>query len=108
MRDVILIASSSRGGSSVFSAFLRRSRVLCHLQGEINPVLRLVGLSYPEAGTGSDALTAQHAAGPAGTQVRAALAEESGALARLPLSSADWRRFLVILHQRLQLHQLQQ
>ena len=103
MRDVILIASSSRGGSSVFSAFLRRSRVLCHLQGEINPLLRLDGLSYPEAGTGSDVLTAQHAAGSAGAQVRSALAEESGAPALLPLSPSDWQRFLVILHQRLQL-----
>lgn len=103
MRDVILIASSSRGGSSVFSAFLRRSRALCHLQGEINPFLRLAGLSHPEVGTGSDVLTAQHALGPAAAQVRAALREESGAPARQPLSPADWQRFLGILHQRLRL-----
>ena len=60
--QLVLIASSSRGGSSVFSEYLRRSRSLIHLQGEINPFLVRAGLSYHDTDTGSDALEARHAA----------------------------------------------
>ncbi|GAA2405244.1 hypothetical protein GCM10010191_11320 [Actinomadura vinacea] len=62
IREVVLIASSSRGGSSMVSEILRRSGHLLHLRGEINPFLRLVGLGYPDSGTGSDRLDAGHLA----------------------------------------------
>ncbi len=46
-RDVVLIGSSSRGGSSIFAEVLRKSNGLTHLRAEINPVLRLHGLDSP-------------------------------------------------------------
>lgn len=56
----VLILSSSRGGSTIFTEFLRRHPGLRHLPGEINPLLREVGLGFPESGSGSDALDAHH------------------------------------------------
>ncbi|MER6010848.1 sulfotransferase [Streptomyces bluensis] len=62
VRSVLVIASSSRGGSSMVTETLRASRALVHLQAEINPFLRLAGLGFPESGTGSDQLDAAHVA----------------------------------------------
>ncbi len=74
IRDVLVIASSSRSGSSLFVQLLRRSSRFLHTAGEINPFLRLTGLGWPASGTDSDELTAGHA-----TQaVRRALAEQLG------------------------------
>ena len=61
---VILVVSSSRGGSSVFAELLRRSEGFLHCRGEVTPFLRIVGLSFPDSGTQSDTLAAPHA--PAG------------------------------------------
>src|SRR5579875_3520937 len=47
VRDLVFIASSSRGGSSMLAEMLRYSPDMIHLQGELNPVLRLAGLSFP-------------------------------------------------------------
>ncbi len=47
MRDLVLIVSSSRGGSSVFSEALREIPGLLHLRAEINPFLRLAGYGWP-------------------------------------------------------------
>jgi hypothetical protein len=63
VRTLVLVASSSRGGSSMLTELLRASPRLLHLRGEINPFLRLAGLGYPESGTGSDALRASHVDG---------------------------------------------
>lgn len=60
VRHVILVASSSRGGSSMLAAILRATDSLIHLQGEFNPFLRMVGLTYPASGTGSDELDSSH------------------------------------------------
>ena len=62
VRDVVIVASSSRGGSSMFVETLRRSPALLNLQAEFNPFLSLVGRTWPESGTGSDALDPSHAA----------------------------------------------
>ena len=62
VRSVLVIASSSRGGSSMLTETLRASRALLHLQAEINPFLRLAGLGFPDSGTGSDRLDAAHVA----------------------------------------------
>ncbi|GHH88695.1 hypothetical protein GCM10018793_69260 [Streptomyces sulfonofaciens] len=62
VRSVLVIASSSRGGSSMVTETLRASRALLHLQAEINPFLRLAGLGFPDSGTGSDRLDAAHVA----------------------------------------------
>ena len=50
VRDVVIIASSSRGGSSVFSETLRASPDLLHLQAELNPILTLAGLHPLDTG----------------------------------------------------------
>lgn len=59
VRELVLVASSSRGGSSMLVELLRRSPALLHLRGELNPFLRLVGLSFPHSGD-SDALDEGH------------------------------------------------
>lgn len=59
VRQVVLVASSSRGGSSMLVELLRRSRSLIHLRAELNPFLRLVGLCFPLTGD-SDALDEGH------------------------------------------------
>ena len=61
VRDLILVCSSSRGGSSVFSEMLRHSEDLLHFRAEINPFLVLSELSWPRSETGSDQLHAHHA-----------------------------------------------
>src|SRR6266849_2146890 len=58
VRELVLIASSSRSGSSMLAEFLRRSTSLLHMRAEFNPFLRLVGLAFPLSGTGSDRLDA--------------------------------------------------
>ncbi|MDP6934562.1 MAG: sulfotransferase [Myxococcota bacterium] len=58
VRNLTLICSSSRGGSSVFTEFLRRSRRMLHFRGEVNAFLVLQRLGWPDSGTGSDQLTA--------------------------------------------------
>lgn len=52
----MLIVSSSRGGSSVFSEALREIPGLLHLRAEINPFLRLAGYGWPRL-PDSDALS---------------------------------------------------
>ena len=45
VRELVVVASSSRGGSSMLAETLRESSALLHLHAEINPFLRLVGVS---------------------------------------------------------------
>jgi hypothetical protein len=59
VRQLVLVASSSRGGSSMLVELLRRSGSLMHLRAELNPFLRLVGLCFPQCGD-SDALDEDH------------------------------------------------
>ncbi|WP_188188800.1 sulfotransferase [Nonomuraea sp. SYSU D8015] len=59
VREVVILASSSRGGSSMLAELLRRSPDLLHLRAEINPFLRLVDLTYPDSAD-SDRLDAWH------------------------------------------------
>ncbi len=56
VQDVVFVASSSRGGSSVFAEMLRHSRALVHLQAEVNPFLLLAGLGPGRDGRDSDAV----------------------------------------------------
>ena len=48
-RDVVIVGSSSRGGSSIFAELLRRSPHLLHFRGETNPFLRLNGLESDDS-----------------------------------------------------------
>lgn len=56
VRDLVLLVSSSRGGSSVFAEALRRLPGTLHLRAEVNPFLRLAGFGWPDSGESSDAL----------------------------------------------------
>ncbi|MGW0502959.1 sulfotransferase [Micromonospora sp. NPDC003241] len=62
VRDLVVLASSSRSGSSMLAEMLRRTPALLHLRAEFNPYLRLAGLVPPASGTGSDQLDAAHLA----------------------------------------------
>jgi len=75
VRDLVIVASSSRGGSSIFTEILRQSPQLLHCKGEITPLLTLAGLSYPASGSGSDHLSAEDA-GPHNQARLAALAHQ--------------------------------
>lgn len=59
VREVVVVASSSRGGSSIFTEILRHSPELVHLKGEITPFLNLAGLGAGESGYDSDRLEAE-------------------------------------------------
>ncbi len=61
VQQVMVLASSSRGGSSMFLELLRRHAGLINLQAEFNPFLGLVGRTWPDSGAASDALTAADA-----------------------------------------------
>lgn len=54
VRDLVVVASSSRGGSSLFVEYLKLLDGLLHFQGEINPFLRLCGLARPRTAAQSD------------------------------------------------------
>ncbi len=60
VRTVVVIGSSSRGGSSIFTEILRRTPQLLHFRAEVNPFFVLGGRTWPESGTDSDALGADH------------------------------------------------
>ncbi len=59
VRDLVLLVSSSRGGSSIFAEVLRRLPGTLHLRAEVNPFLRVAGFDRPHSGEDSDALTAR-------------------------------------------------
>lgn len=44
VRDVIVVVSASRGGSTLFGELLRRTPGLIHLRAEVNPLYALAGL----------------------------------------------------------------
>ena len=60
IRDVVVVASSSRGGSSMFMEMLRHSSGMLHLQAEINPFLVLAERTWPHSGADSDYLDESH------------------------------------------------
>lgn len=89
LRDLVLVGSSSRGGSSIFSEVLRRTVDAVHLRGESNPTLRLHGLGPVGLDPRGDTLTAHDPAPPA---LFDDLAWECGRPAT-HLSSADVPRY---------------
>ena len=56
LREVVLLCSSSRGGSSISTEWLRQHTGLLQLRAEINPLLHMSALVYPHANT-SDLLS---------------------------------------------------
>ncbi|MCP4805866.1 MAG: sulfotransferase [Proteobacteria bacterium] len=55
VRDLVLLVSSSRGGSSVFAEGLREIPGLLHLRAELNPFLRVAGFEGPDDALAADA-----------------------------------------------------
>jgi hypothetical protein len=76
VRRLVVIGSSSRGGSTIFAELLRQTDGLLHLRAEINPFLRLTDLCFPASGT-SDRLVAAQAA-PARVRLGELLFYETG------------------------------
>ena len=60
VKDVVVLASSSRGGSSVVAEILRKSHHLLHFRAEVNLFFQLSGYGWPRSGTSSDELLAEH------------------------------------------------
>ncbi|WP_049975869.1 hypothetical protein [Azospirillum sp. B506] len=78
VRAVIVVASASRSGSSLFVELLKGAGGLLHLSGELNPFLRLAGLGWPDSGCDSDTLHAAHCTDAALRILRQHLAAEVG------------------------------
>jgi hypothetical protein len=88
VRRLVVVVSSSRGGSSMLTELLRNSRDLIHLRAEFNPFLRIAGLDHPASGTGSDALDAGHV-GRLAPAARAVLDRELALDAGTPATTID-------------------
>jgi hypothetical protein len=84
VRHVVLIVCSSRGGSSVFTEMLRHHAGMIHLPGEINPLLSMAGLTHPDSGTDSDALSAAHVTDTTAAILSRAFAHQAGRPDRVP------------------------
>jgi hypothetical protein len=76
VRHVVVLASSSRGGSSVMAEILRNSRNMLHFRAEVNPFLALAGYAWPESGVGDDSLGAEDLGDP--TSLEQLLAHDIG------------------------------
>ncbi len=77
VREIVLVASSSRSGSSFLAELLGRSAAFWHFPGEINPYLRLTGLAWPDSGT-SDSLVPRICTSEAMRSLRDHLALDGG------------------------------
>jgi hypothetical protein len=88
VREVVVVVSSSRGGSSMLADLLRSSPGLLHLTAEIGPFLRLAGLGFPDSGTDSDVLGPEHVP-EVGTAARACLDDELGREVGQPSARLD-------------------
>jgi len=101
VRDVVVLASSSRGGSSVMAEILRNSGHLLHFRAEINPFLLLAGHAWPESGRSNDSLTADDLGDP--SRLEHLLAHDLGRHAGTLPNAQAVRDFAVELHWRLSL-----
>lgn len=62
VREVVVVVSSSRGGSTVFGELLRRCDALLHLRAEVNPLFVVAGLGDGGAGAPAAVLAEELAA----------------------------------------------
>lgn len=88
--DILLVASSSRSGSSLLVEMLKCSTGFLHTAGEINPYLRLLGLTWPDLP--SDALSSDDASPGVMAMLRRLLAldiEFAGTYGRSDWTAAD-------------------
>jgi hypothetical protein len=59
VRDVVVVVSSSRGGSTLFGEILRRCDRLLHLRAEVNPLFVVAGLGGGDAAVLAEELAAE-------------------------------------------------
>lgn len=59
VRDVVVVVSSSRGGSTLFGEVLRRCDGLLHLRAEVNPLFVVAGLAGGDSAVLADELAAE-------------------------------------------------
>ncbi|HEX2191565.1 MAG TPA: hypothetical protein VHH09_00065 [Acidimicrobiales bacterium] len=59
VREVVAVVSSSRGGSTLMGAILRRCDDLIHLRAEVNPLFVVAGLAGGETGVLAEELAAE-------------------------------------------------
>ena len=102
LNTVILLCSSSRGGSSITTEWLRQHNGLLHLPAEINPLLHQVELVYPFSGS-SDALDENHCTKTVSEKLWHLLAREVGSYHRGPLGTQEWALFKKDLYRRLKI-----
>lgn len=103
VREVVVIASSSRGGSSLLAEMLRGVPALAHFPGEINPALRLADLLFPCTSSSSDALVRTDLTPEALREVDQELSAQCGLPASMLSGSDDLERFALHLACRLAL-----
>ncbi len=101
VRHLAIIASSSRGGSSVFAELLRRCNNLLHFRAEINPMLYVNGLTYPVSGTGSDALDETHLTAAVRQNLSCDLSLECGNPKLGGLSTREFENYAIAVARRL-------
>lgn len=101
VRNVVIIASSSRGGSSVFAEVLRKCETFLHLRAEFNPILHVSGLTYPTSLTGSDALNTEHLTPEIKPILNRELSLECGNLNLNPLSATEIDHYALAITRRL-------
>ena len=97
---VVLVCSSSRGGSSITTEFLRQRSDLLHIPAEINPLLHQCELVYPHDNS-SDLLESTSGSESQRENLWQLLEEEVGNYLLEPLTQDDWTRFSKMLHKRL-------
>ncbi|MFD3588189.1 sulfotransferase [Streptomyces sp. NPDC058683] len=89
VRDLVVIASPFRGGTTLLTELLRGAPDLLHFQAEMQPILRLAGWTYPDNGAESERITGL-------TGDIAFLEKELGSDVGNPVhdwNSVDWSRY---------------
>lgn len=98
LKTVILLCSSSRGGSSITTEFLRQRDDILHLPAEFNPILRIHSIERKGSG---DLLDVSDCTPQRTTLIWRELIDEIGTYNRDRLSDSDWIKYSKALHKRI-------
>ena len=97
LKTVVLLCSSSRGGSSITTEFFRQRDDILHLPAEFNPLLRIHRIERENCG---DLLQTDDCTPQRSTLIWKELIDEIGTYNRDQLSDVDWRKYSKALHKR--------
>ena len=98
LKTVVLLCSSSRGGSSITTEFLRQRSDILHLPAEFNPLLRIHNIERKGSG---DLLESSDCIPRRSTLLWNELTDEIGTYNRDQLSDVDWKTFSKALYKRI-------